>query len=155
VDELDVRQNKNMTELLPLMRDQRKTDADHLRLLAIFHYIVAGLTIIVLCFLFLHYAVMHAFIANPEIWKNQNNTTPPFEQFFEIFKWFYIFVGGILVIAGACNLFSGLFIQKKKNRLFSLVVAGINILQLPFGTLLGVFTFIVLLRDSVREAYEA
>jgi hypothetical protein len=39
--------------------------------------------------------------------------------------------------------------------MFSLVIAGLNCIQIPFGTALGVFTIIVLLRDSVREAYAA
>lgn len=144
-----------MTELPPLMRDQRKADADHLRLLAIFHFVVAGFAIVGLGFLFMHYAVMHTVISNPEMWKNQKGGGPPPEQFFAMFKWFYLFFGVVLVAGGLGNLISGLFIRKKKNRIFSLVVAGINCMQFPFGTVLGVFSFIVLLRDSVRELYEA
>ena len=144
-----------MAELPPLMRDQRKTDADHLRLLAIFHFVVAGLAILGLGFLLLHYAIMQMVMTNPEIWKNQKGGGPPPEQFFAIFKWFYLFFGLLLVVGGVGNLLSGLFIRKKRNRIFSLIVAGINCVQFPFGTMLGVFTFVVLLRDSVRELYEA
>jgi hypothetical protein len=35
-----------------------------------------------------------------------------------------------------------------------MVVAGLNVLQVPLGTLLGVFTLLVLARDSVRQAFE-
>ena len=143
-----------MTELPPLPRDQRKIDADHLRLLAIFHFIVAGLAIVGLGFLFLHYTVMHTVMANPDIWKNQKGAVPPPEQLLAIFKWFYLFFGTLLVAGGVGNLLSGWFIREKRNRVFSLIVAGINCVQFPFGTVLGVFTFIVLLRDSVREVYE-
>jgi hypothetical protein len=142
-----------MTELAPLPSDQRKADADHLRLLAIFHFIVAGLAILGLGFLMLHYGVMHAIVGNPEMWKNQKGGGPP-PQFFAILKWFYVFFGAMLVAGGVLNLLSGWSIQRKKNRIFSLVVAGVNCVQFPFGTVLGVFTFVVLLRDSVREAYE-
>ena len=137
------------------MRDQRKIDNDHLRLLAIFHYIVAGLALVGLGFLFLHYAFMNAIINNPEMWKNQKSGGPPPEQFFAIFKWFYFIFGGFLVVNSIGNLLSGLFMQKRKNRTFSLIVAGINCIQVPLCTVLGVFTFIVLLRDSVCEVYEA
>jgi hypothetical protein len=143
-----------MTDLPPLLRDQRKADADHLRLLAIFHFIVAGLAVVGLGFLALHYAFMHALLNNPELWKNQKEGPPP-EQFFAIFKWFYLVFGVLLVIGGIGNLLSGLFLRKKINRTFSLIVAGINCIHIPLGTVLGVFTFIVLLRDSVRELYEA
>ncbi len=144
-----------MAELPPLMRDQRKTDADNLRLLAIFHFVVAGLAVVGLGFLFLHYALMQTVFSNPEIWKNQKGGGPPPEQFIAIFKWFYLFFGAVLLAGGIGNLISGVFMRKKKNRMFSLVVAGINCVQFPFGTVLGVFTFVVLLRNSVREIYEA
>jgi hypothetical protein len=35
------------------------------------------------------------------------------------------------------------------------VVAGINCLHIPLGTVLGIFTIVVLCRESVRELYEA
>jgi len=142
-----------MNELPPLMRDQRKTDLDHLRMLSIFHFVIAGLAIVGLGFLGLHYAFMHTFMTNPEMWKNQKGGGPPPEQFFAIFKWFYIVFGALLVAGGVANLLSGLFLRKRTNRVFSLIVAGVDCLQFPFGTALGVFTFIVLLRDSVREIY--
>lgn len=136
------------------MRDQRKADADHLRLLAIFHFVVAGLSLVGIGFLALHYTFIRVFFANPEMWKNQKGALPP-PEVFGIFKWFYVFFGLILVMAAIGNLLSGLFIQRRKYRTFSLFVAGMDCLQVPFGTVLGVFTFIVLLRDSVREAYES
>jgi hypothetical protein len=45
--------------------------------------------------------------------------------------------------------------MKRRGRIFSLIVAGLNCLCFPFGTVLGVFTFVILLRDSVVEVYEA
>jgi len=64
-------------------------------------------------------------------------------------------MGGGIVLAGFTNLISGFFILQRRGRLFSLIVAGFNCLCFPFGTVLGVFTFIVLLRESVAEAYAA
>ncbi|MCX6922874.1 MAG: hypothetical protein NT154_06635 [Verrucomicrobia bacterium] len=37
--------------------------------------------------------------------------------------------------------------------MFSLMIGGLNCLQIPFGSALGVFTIIVLSRDSVRDLY--
>jgi hypothetical protein len=37
--------------------------------------------------------------------------------------------------------------------MFSLVIAGVQCMFAPFGTALGVFTIIVLTRDSVRRQY--
>jgi hypothetical protein len=135
------------------MRDQRKMDAEQLRLLAIFHFIVAGLSLLGLGVLALHYSFMHAFFANPEMWKGQKDGPPPAEVL-AIFKWFDVVFGFAMISIGVSNLLSGLFIRRKKHRTFSLVIAGLNCVQIPVGTVLGVFTLVVLLRDSVREAYE-
>jgi hypothetical protein len=144
-----------MTDLPPLMRDQRKADADHLRLLSIFHYVGAGLAILGLGFLAMHYFLFHAFLNNPEMWKNQKNAVPPPKEFFAIFRWLYVVFGVWLVISGVLNLLSGIFLGCRKYRTFSLIVAVINCIHIPLGTVLGVFTIIVLLRPSVREVYEA
>ncbi|MEO6567323.1 MAG: hypothetical protein ABIO94_01060 [Opitutaceae bacterium] len=142
-----------MSTLPPLMCDQRKIDADHLRLLAIFHFVLAALSVVGIGFLFLHGFIMHTVFENPEMWKDQKGGPPP-EQFFAIFKWFYAIFGVMVVGSGLANLFSGLFIRRNVYRTFSLIVAGSNCLCVPLGTVLGVFTFVVLLRDSVRERYE-
>ena len=57
------------------------------------------------------------------------------------------------VIGMVLNLLSAGFLWQKRNRLFSIVIAGLDCLQIPFGTALGVFTIIVLSRESVRELY--
>jgi hypothetical protein len=147
--------NNALPELPPLWRDQRKADGDHLRLLAIFHFLFAGLALAGIGFLCLHYALLHTVFANLALWKTQPHPPPfPVQQFFAIFRWFYVIVGALLILGGLLNLLSGLFIQRRKFRTYSLVVAALDCLQIPMGTILGVFTIIVLLRDSVRELYE-
>jgi hypothetical protein len=142
--------------LPPGYTDRRKTDAEHLSLLSIFHYVVAGFVVIVFIFLSIHFGFMNAMLSNPEIWKNSGpNSTPPPPQLWGMFKAFYAFAAFVLVLAGVGNVLSGIFIHRRKNRMFSLVIAGLNCLQMPFGTILGVFTIIVLVRPSVRDMYDA
>jgi hypothetical protein len=130
-------------------------DADHLRTLAICHYVIAGLTIVGLAFLFLHYSIMNMVFGNPEIWQNGKNP-PPFkpDEFLRFFQWFYVIIGGLMLVGGILTLISGRFIHRRVNRIFSIVIAGLNCLHLPFGTLLGIFTLIVLTKDSVIHLYE-
>ncbi|MFZ5895051.1 MAG: hypothetical protein ACOY0T_28585 [Myxococcota bacterium] len=74
-------------------------------------------------------------------------------------------VGGVLlVIMGAVTflvwvkaglvLFSGLSLRRGKHRTLSQVVAALCCLNVPLGTLLGVFTLMVLARPSVRAGYD-
>ena len=142
-----------MSELPPLLRDQRKIDADHLKLLSIFHFVGAGLALLGVLFLLAHYAMFHAFFANPKMWENQKQGPPPAEVF-AILKWFYLVFAVWFVGSGVLNVVSGLCIRARKHRTFSMIVAAINCLHIPLGTVLGVFTIIVLIRDSVRELYE-
>lgn len=53
----------------------------------------------------------------------------------------------LLFIAGRC-------LARRKRHLFCLVVAGISCLFMPFGTILGVFTMVVLLRPSVKAQFQ-
>ena len=145
-----------MSTLPPLMRDQRKIDAEHLKLLAVFHFVLAGLAIVGLGFLFLHWFMMHTVLDSPELWKNQpKGGQPPPHEVFLIFQVFYFVFGTGIILGGVANLVSGLLILKRHGRLFSLIVAGLDCMLIPLGTVLGVFTLIVLLRESVHEVYLA
>ena len=143
-----------MNPLPPLPRDRRKIDADHLNLLAIFHFVGAGLAVLGILFLLGHYAMMHAIFTNPKFFENQKQPMPvPPEQIFATMKWFYL-AGAVWFVASAIlNVISGVCLRTRKGRTFSMVVAGVNCLHIPLGTVLGVFTLIVLLRDSVRELF--
>lgn len=136
------------------MRDQRKIDAEHLKILAIFHFVLAGLSVVFLGFLCLHWLFLHAILTNPEIMKEAKNGPPP-AAFFHVFQWFYLFFGTMIVSSGLMNLAAGWGILRRRWRVFCLIAAGVNCLGFPFGTALGAFTLVVLLRESVAELYAA
>lgn len=132
-------------------------DADHLRVLAICHYITASLTLLMSGFIPLHYALMKMIFSSPETMKTKpGQPAMPFNpaEFFAIFQWFYVIAAVFMVAAVVLTAMSGRYIQRRVNRLFSLIAAGFLCMFFPFGTALGVFTFIVLTRDSVRRLYE-
>ena len=54
-----------------------------------------------------------------------------------------------------CLILSGRYMNRRKHLTFSIVIAAICCLQIPFGTILGVFTLIVLSRPSVKAMYMA
>jgi len=145
---------QNVSQTPPLVSDdQRRRDDEHLRLLSIFHFVVGGLAVAGIAFLGLHFLLFYFVFANPAMWKGQQN--PPPVEFFQMFAWFYVCMGFVLAAAGVLNVLSGWFLRRRTNRTFSLVVAGLDCLQIPCGTILGVFTIVVLTRDSVRASYEA
>jgi hypothetical protein len=140
----------------PAVSDRQSIiDGEHIKLLAIFHFVVAGLALLGVAFLALHFLIMRMVFTNPDLWKSQPNNTPPPEVIFNLMIVFYLVFGVIFLGVSVLNLLSGLYLRRRKHRTFSLVVGGLNCLQIPFGTVLGVFTIIVLSRPSVRESYGA
>jgi hypothetical protein len=132
---------------------ERRRDAEHLNLLSIFHFVVGAFCLVAVPFLVVHFLFFHFVVMNPEMWKGKQD--PPPAEFFQIVIVFYILFGVMFVTAAAVNLLSGLFLRRQTHRVFSLVVAGLDCMQVPFGTVLGVFTIVVLMRDSVRRWYES
>lgn len=126
-------------------------DREHLRLLAIFHYIFAGLSLCGIGFIAAHYTLMRT-VMSPEHWKPSSDEPPP-PELMQMFLWFYLVFGLVMLVVGVLNLMAGNFLRARRNRTFCLVVAAINCLQFPFGTVLGVFTLTTLTRDSMRDVF--
>jgi hypothetical protein len=60
----------------------------------------------------------------------------------------------ILIAMAILKLLTAQYIKRRRSRAFCMVVAAISCLEIPYGTLLGVFTFLVLGRNSVRGLFE-
>ncbi len=75
----------------------------------------------------------------------------------KMFGWFFFAVGvamslAFLVVA-TLNFFAARWLSARRNRLFILILSGVNTMAFPLGTALGVFGFIVLLRPSVEAVF--
>lgn len=75
------------------------------------------------------------------------------KEIIPFFMIFYVVISCFLIALCVCNALSGHYIRKRTNRVFSFIIAGINCMHFPLGSALGVFTFIVLTRESVKMAY--
>jgi hypothetical protein len=136
-------------------------DAQYLKLIEIFHYVMAGLAVAGMAFLFAHYMIMNSVFTNPQILEQmrkqqeQRGQAMPFDpaQFIHAFVWFYALIGAWGLVSLVANLVSGLSIRARRRRMFSLIVAGFNCINFPFGTLLGIFTLILLLRPVMPALY--
>jgi hypothetical protein len=136
---------------LPADAAQYKKDTEHLRLLTIFHFIFGGFGVLGVGFLVFHFFIMRMILSNPQI---QHQGGPPPEAMIKIFAVIYIILAFFLVAGGLLNIFSAVGIKQRRRRMLSLITAGMNCISFPFGTALGVFTFIVLSRESVKTLYQ-
>ena len=69
----------------------------------------------------------------------------------------FIAIGGFLILMfltwSILNFVTAFSLKSRKRYVLCLVTAGLNCTSMPFGTILGVFTFIVLFRDSVKPLF--
>ena len=130
-------------------------DLEHLRLLSIFHYVVAGLTALFACFPIFHLAFGLVMFFAPGSLES-NNHPPPGELrfiglFFAAFAGTFILAGWTLAVF---ILLAGRNLARHRRYTFCLMVAGIMCMLMPFGTVLGVFTIVVLVRPPVKELFD-
>jgi len=75
----------------------------------------------------------------------------------EFLGWIFALIGAVLFVIGIamaiCILIVGRSLAHYKHYSFALVMACIECFFVPFGTILGVFTIVVLSRESVRVLF--
>ncbi len=128
-------------------------DEEHLKILSIFHYVVGGIAGLFACFPIFHFLIGLGALGVSIVHLSEETIPLAFMgTFFSLIAGSFIFCGWAFAIAVALT---GWFLMTKKRYMFCLVVAGIECVFMPFGTVLGVFTIIVLVRPSVKELFEA
>jgi hypothetical protein len=124
-------------------------DRQHLRLLSIFHYIVAGLAALFACIPFIHFFIGLAMVAG---WMEGAD---PMARGFGIF---FMILSAVFILSGwafaVCLALAGRFLGQYRRHTYCLVMAAVGCIFIPFGTVLGIFTIMVLMRDSVKTLFE-
>lgn len=161
----------NPVALIPDPEYQARQDAEHLNLLSIFYYVVAALTALGgLVFLFHIFmglmfvtgsagasstitATPNAFPGAPPFSPRPPNGPPP------AFGWLFVVIGTFALLLSetlaAFTFIAGRSLANREKKTLIQVVAGILCLNVPLGTVLGVFTLIVLNRPSVAALFDA
>jgi len=126
-------------------------DLEHLRLLSVFHYVLAVLAGLFSLFPVLYLGMGLAIITGHFPDSHSGNAMPAF------MGWFFVLFGAAWLLCGLafaiCLWLSGRYLAQHRRYVFCLVMAAISCMFTPFGTVLGVFTIIVLMRPSVRELF--
>ncbi|MBI4559579.1 MAG: hypothetical protein HY706_18485 [Candidatus Hydrogenedentes bacterium] len=134
----------------------RTDDESHLRLLAIFYWVLGGLKAIFACLPLVWIAFgMFMFLGSNTFTPSGPNAPPP-----ELITLFGVIVLTIGVFSflfslslALAMLYAARCLYYHRKWTYCLVVAAIGCISIPFGTVLGVFTIIVLNRPSVKELF--
>lgn len=130
-------------------QDYKKRNVDQLNLLSVFHFVMAGVSLLFSCFPLI-YVVLGIALLNEKLPKKDG--PPP-----EFIAWFFIAIGGIgfllflLYVVGLT--IAGFKLRRQKSYIFCLVMAILSCLNMPFGTILGIFTIIILMRPETQVLF--
>ncbi len=131
---------------------QAIVDQEHLRLLPVFYWVLAGFDIFVGLYGLIYVAIGVLFAAIPFQTGSSGSDAPP-----AFFGWFFVAIGVTFMagfgISAALKILAGLWIKRRTHHTACLVIAGITCLSMPFGTIAGVFAFLVLVRPSVSALF--
>jgi hypothetical protein len=131
---------------IPAEEEPMTQDEKRLRLLSIFHYALGALA--GLHGLFVLFAMIDITEALAEVTSltgpERQRATPSF-AFIIVAIWIF----AALVIT------TGRFLARRRHYLFCLVMAAIECAYMPCGTVLAVFTIVVLMRDTVKQLFSA
>ncbi|BET68355.1 membrane protein [Opitutales bacterium ASA1] len=127
-------------------------DESHLRTLGLLHYVLGG---IIACFALLpmvHVGMGLVLALAPEKMSSGSEGAPP-----AFLGWIFVVIGTVLVFMGwslaAATIYLGRCLRRKKNHTGCLVVACVECMFMPLGTLLGVLTIIALVRPTVKRLF--
>lgn len=128
------------------------SDEEQLRLLSVFHYVVGGLGMLFSCFPIIHLALGIAMLVGAI--EGEGGETPP-----TLFAWLFVLLPAAFILVGwtvsLCILIAGHKLRARRSYTYCFLVACVECAFVPFGTVLGVFTIIVLNKDSVKKLFTA
>ena len=136
---------------------QAIVDDEHLKLLYIGYLISAGMnaffSLFGLLYVFLGVMMGVIFGADSGAAGHTGDAPPAFIGWIFGIIGFVIFL--FLIAMAAVKFIAAYRIKNRRSRVFCMVVAGITCVEIPYGALLGVCTFVVLERASVKKLFAA
>lgn len=127
-------------------------DNKNLNLLGTFHYVLSGITALFACLPIIH-VIIGILMLTGRLVQDSGGAEPP-----RLVGMIFLVVGALFFILGwglaVCMFITGRKLKQRRNRLFCMVIAGIECAVMPLGTVLGVFTLVVLSKDSVKGIFD-
>lgn len=137
----------------PTISDDTERQLD---LLSVFHYVLAGITGLFALFPILHLAVGLWMVGGGFPEPSTKPGQAPMDP--QLFGWIFVAIASLLITAGLALAtllaVAGRRLKQRRSHTLCLVVAGLACMNMPLGTVLGVFTLVVLTRPGVRETFE-
>jgi hypothetical protein len=135
----------------PAPNQQQILDNEHLRLLSIFYYVKGAISAVFACIPIIHVVLGLIMLVAPHAFGHGNDQPPAFVGLL------LVFLGGFFILFGwtfaVLVLIAGRGIARRQHYTFCFVVGCIELLSIPFGTILGGCTIMVLNRASIKALF--
>ncbi len=129
-----------------MTHDERVLD-----LLGVFHYVVGALMILGASIFLIHLAMGVAMVTGQ--FPEGGGDAPP-----QFMGWMFIVIPGLLILVAwtlaAFIIYAGKSLRRRTGHGLCLAMAGIECIFMPFGTILGIFTLVTLMKEDVRLLFD-
>ena len=127
-------------------------DTEQLRILSIFHFVIAGLMAMLGSVPIIHLVIGLSLLTNAQDMGAVDGGPP-----MALIGVMFTLIPSLLIVlawgTAALLVVAGIRLRQQRSHTFCLVMAAISCCFFPFGTVLGVFTILVLSRPSVRRLF--
>ena len=125
-------------------------DSELYTIVSIFHFVVGGFQILLSSIGVIYMAV--GYLITTGAIDSAKSEPPP-----EVMGWIFSGVGlvftVILLTLGILVIKTGLNLMKKRHRTFCIVIDAILCLAMPFGTIVGIFGLVLLMKPETEELF--
>lgn len=126
-------------------------EREYVKLLAVFHWVVAGFAFLFSLLPLIHFAVGIAMVSGA--FRDARGEAPV-----ALIGWFLVIFATVFIVTGltfaVCLAIAARRLARFRHYTYCLVMAGVACMFVPFGTVLGVFTIIVLMKPAVRAMFD-
>ncbi len=131
----------------------------YLKVLSVFHYVVGGIAGLFACFPIFHLLLGLSMLVMSLVPGTELSSDAPFSFLpFAVVGLMFVMIPTVIILLGwafaASEVIAGVYLNKRRRYMFCLVMAGVECMFMPFGTVLGVFTIITLLQPTVKEMFQ-
>jgi hypothetical protein len=130
-------------------------DEEYLKLLSLGYMVSAGFAALfsVLGLFYMGMGIVMSFVFAHAPATTKGGEPPP-----AFIGWIFAAIGLVMFIIligiAFARFWAARCLKQRKSRTYCMVIGALGCLEIPYGTLLGVLTFIVLGRDSVKQLFE-
>jgi hypothetical protein len=135
----------------------------YLKILAIFDFILAGFTLFYAAFYAFYLVMMGVVFSDPGLFQNDYSEYSTYPGMYDqrtltivmgIFVAMFAMLIILILVFVVCQVLLGVFLLKKKNFYFCMIMAGVSTLIPIYGTILGSFTMIILAQPASKELFQ-